>query len=165
VKSARLIFVAVIAFASFGRGQSVEQGAKPAQSAAQTPAPANSSRDYSGMYAFRKEGEFIQITVEDDGLVTGFISRYSDAATDKGAFLDQFFKSAKLDGNKLTFTTKIVGATAFDFKGSFDRGDGKNSGDEAYYILKGTLTENRTDANKKVSSKSEEVAWKSFPKS
>ena len=125
---------------------------------------ASNVREYSGMYAFRKEGEFIQITVEDDGRVTGFISRYSDAAGGNGAFLDQFFKSAKLEGNKLTFTTKIVGPTSFDFKGSVDRGEGKNPSDEAYYILRGTLTENVTDANKKVSSKSEEVAWKSFPK-
>lgn len=117
------------------------------------------------MYAFRKEGEFVQITVEDDGRVTGFISRYGDAAGEKGAFLDQFFKTAKLEGNKLTFTTKIVRGTSYDFKGAIERGEGKNPGDEAYYILKGTLTESLTDTNKKVSSKSEEVAWKSFPKS
>ena len=30
---------------------------------------------YSGMYSFLKDGEFVQITVEDGGRVTGFISR------------------------------------------------------------------------------------------
>jgi hypothetical protein len=153
-------FIAIVVLSGLSAGQE----SKNAPPAPQSTAQASKGRDYSGMYAFRKEGEFIQITVEDDGRVTGFISRYSDAAGDNGAFLDQFFKSAKLEGNKLTFTTKIVGATSFDFKGSIDRGQGKNPGDEAYYLLKGTLTENVTDANKKVSSKSEEVVWKSFPR-
>jgi len=43
------------------------------------------------------------------------------------------------------------------------RGDGKNPGDEAYYVLKGTLTENSSDANKKTSSQSREVVFKMFP--
>ena len=36
-------------------------------------------------------------------------------------------------------------------------------GDEAYYVLKGTLTEYSTDQNKKTSSRSRGVAFKSFP--
>jgi len=58
------------------------------------------------MYAFLKEGEFVQVTVEDAGHVTGFVSRFGDGENDKGEFLDQFFKSAKLEGNKLSFTQK-----------------------------------------------------------
>ena len=118
---------------------------------------------YSGMYSFLKEGEFVQVTVEDDGRVTGFISRYGNGESDKGAFLDQFFKSGKLEANTLTFTTEIVHGVAFDFKGSVERGQGKTPGDEAYYILKGTLTENVTDVNKKVASSSRDVVFKSFP--
>ena len=38
------------------------------------------------------------------------------------------------------------------FSGTFERGEGKNPGDEAYFVLKGTLTENISDANKKVTS-------------
>ena len=51
-----------------------------------------------GCTAFLKDGEFVQITVEDEGRVTGFVSRYGEGESDKGAFLDQYFRSAKLDG-------------------------------------------------------------------
>lgn len=131
-----------------------------------SPAPAADPKDqraYSGMYTFLKDGEFVQLTVEDGGRITGFVSRYGDGESDKGAFLDQFFKTGKLDGNKLTFTTEVVHGVAFDFQGAVERGDGKNPGDEAYFILKGTLTENISDANKKVSSRSRPVVFKMFP--
>jgi hypothetical protein len=115
------------------------------------------------MYSFLRDGEFVQITVEDAGRVTGFISRYGDGDSDKGAFLDQFFKSGKLEGNNLTFNTEIVHGVSFDFKGSVERGTGKAPGDEAYYILKGTLTENVADVNKKTTSHARDVVFKSFP--
>ena len=51
----------------------------------------------------------------------------------------------------------------FEFKGTVERGEGKSPGDEAYYVLKGTLSQNTTDSNKKVSSHSSEVAFKMFP--
>ena len=51
----------------------------------------------------------------------------------------------------------------FDFKGTVERGEGKNPGDEAYFVLKGTLTENMSDANKKVTSHSRDVVFKMFP--
>jgi hypothetical protein len=128
------------------------------------PTPATPAEDYSGMYSFLREGEFVQITLEDEGRVTGFVSRYGDSDSDRGAFLDQFFKQGKLDGTKLTFTTDTVHAVWFDFKGTIDRGEGKTLEDEAYYIVQGTLTESHTDANKKVTSKSQEVKFKSFPR-
>ena len=120
---------------------------------------------YSGTYSFLKEGEFIQITVEEAGKVTGFISRYGDADNERDAFLDHFFKEGKLNGSNLSFTTQTVHGVWFDFKGAFERGDGKNPGDEAYYLLKGTLTRNSTDANKKTTSTPMDVAFKSFPES
>jgi len=138
-------------------------GAAAAKAAAAAPATDKSAKAYSGMYAFLKEGEFVQVTVEDTGHVTGFVSRFADQDNDQGEFLDQFFKSAKLEENKLSFTTEIVRGVAFDFKGTIERGEGKNSGDEAYFVLKGTLTENASDANKKVTSHSQEVAFKMFP--
>ena len=104
-----------------------------------------------------------RLTVEDEGHVTGFISRFGDGESDKGAFLDQFFKSGKLEGNKLTFTTEIVHGMAFDFKGTVERGEGKNPGDESYFVLKGTLTENASDVNKKMTSHSRDVLFKLFP--
>jgi hypothetical protein len=133
------------------------------QNAPQNAAPAKPAQDYSGMYTFLQDGEFVQITVEDEGRVTGFVSRYGDLESDRGAFLDQFFKQGKLDARKLSFTTETVHGVWYEFKGTVERGEGKNGGDEAYYVLKGTLTQYSTDANKKTSSKSREVAFKSFP--
>jgi hypothetical protein len=128
---------------------------------AQTAAP--SVPNYSGTYSFLKEGEFVQITVEEAGKVTGFISRFGDVDNERDAFLDHFFKDGKLTATKLTFSTQTVHGVWFDFSGNFDRGEGKNPGDEAYYVLKGTLVRNSTDANKKVTAKSMDVVFKSFP--
>lgn len=128
------------------------------------PTPASTAEDYSGMYGFRKEGEFVQITVESTGRVTGFVSRYGDGESDQGAFLNQFFKQGKLDGKKLNFATETVHGVWFEFKGAVDRGPGQTPSDEGYYVLKGMLTEYRTDASKKVSSKSTQVSFKSFPR-
>jgi hypothetical protein len=138
-------------------------GAKSAEPPAAPEQGTKSGQAYSGMYSFLKEGEFVQVTVEEADHVTGFVSRFGDGESDKGAFLDQFFKSGKLEGNKLSFTTEIVHGIAFDFKGTVERGEGKNPGDEGYFVLKGTLTENASDVNKKVSSHSREVVLKMFP--
>ena len=135
---------------------------KPAPNSAATQ-EARNGHEYSGMYSFLKEGEFVQITVEDEGRVTGFISRYGEGESDSGAFLDQYFRSAKLDGSRLNFTTETVHAVWFEFKGTVERGEGKNLGDEAYYVLKGSLTDNTVDAQKKVTSHSREVILKMFP--
>lgn len=143
--------------------QASNPGGNSHEQAPASPAQANNEPSYSGMYTFLKEGEFVQLTVEDENRVTGFISRFGDGESDKGAFLDQFFKTGKLEGNKLTFTTEIVHGVAFDFRGTVERGEGKNPGDDSYYQIKGTLTENVTDANKKVSSQSREVVFKMFP--
>ena len=134
--------------------------------AGQNPAPAAAQKppDYSGMYSFLQEGEFVQLTVEDDGRVTGFVSRYGEAESDRGAFLDQFFKTAKLDGKKLNFTTQTVHGVWYEFKGTIERGDGKNPGDEGYYLLKGALTQYTTDVDKKVTSKPRSVSFKAFPR-
>ncbi|MGB8062573.1 MAG: hypothetical protein WCF26_11805 [Candidatus Sulfotelmatobacter sp.] len=141
------------------------QESAPAKSAerAEPPAKSDGPQAYSGMYSFLKEGEFVQLTVEDAGHVTGFISRFGDQESDKGAFLDQFFKTGKLEGNELSFTTEVVHGTGFDFKGTVERGDGKKPGDEAYFVLKGTLTQNDSDVNKKVTAHSQEVVLKIFP--
>lgn len=115
------------------------------------------------MYSFLRDGEFVQITVEDGDHVTGFVSRFGDLESDKDAFLDHFFKDGKLDGSKLTFTTETVHGVWFEFTGTVNRGPGKQPGDEAYYVINGTLIEHVTDADKKVTSRSREVALKSFP--
>jgi hypothetical protein len=152
MKLAGVLPLILLTCGSLAAGQNPPQNSTPA------------SADYSGMYSFLQDGEFLQITVEDAGRVTGFVSRYGDSESDRGAFLDQFFKQGKLDGTKISFTTDTVHGVWYDFNGTVDHGQGKTPADEAYYIVKGTLTEYHTDANKKVTSKSHEVTFKSFPR-
>jgi len=152
-------FAGVITVIFLAVGMAFAQQNPPASQSPQlikTPA-------YSGMYCFLRDGEFVQVSVEDQGHVTGFVSRYGDLDSDRGEFLDQFFKTGKLEGNKLTFTTDTVHGIWFEFAGTIDRGAGKNIGEEAYYVLNGKLTEYSTNTNKKVSSKSRDVALKQFP--
>lgn len=136
-------------------------GALAQTSAPPKPAPA-ATPDISGMYTFLRDGEFVQIDVEGS-TVTGFISRFGDSESDKGAFLDQLITKGSLDGKKLTFTTRPVHGITYDFKGAVERGEGKTPGAEAYYVLKGTLTMTTTDANKNPIAKSREVVFRSFP--
>jgi hypothetical protein len=154
MKLARMLPLIVLAFGSMLTGQNPPPN----------PTPAQPAEDYSGMYSFLQDGEFVQLTIEDDGRVTGFVSRYGDSENDRGAFLDQFFRQGKLDGTKLSFTTDTVHGVWYEFVGKIERGEGKSPAGEAYYIMKGTLTEFRTDADKKVTSKSHTVAFKSFPR-
>jgi hypothetical protein len=129
---------------------------------AQSPAPATD--DYSGMYSFLRDGEFVQLTVEDSGKVTGFISRYGDSDAEKNTFVEQFFESGKLDANHLSFTTKSLDGSSFQFVGTIERGPGKTPDEEGYYVVRGTLTRLRTDAAKKTSQESQHVEFRSFPR-
>jgi len=44
-----------------------------------------------------------------------------------------------------------------------DRGPGKSLAEEAYYEMKGTLTQSATDTDSKVTAKARAVVFKSFP--
>jgi hypothetical protein len=134
----------------------------PAQTKPQERNPANPGAEYSGMYSFLNDGEFVQLTVEDQGHVIGFISRYADSAIEDG-FVEHFLDSGQLDGNQLAFTTRVVQSVSFEFRGTIERGEGKSRDAEGFYLLKGTLVEKTTDEAKKTSSRSREVALKSFP--
>lgn len=115
------------------------------------------------MYSFLRDGEFVQITVGDKGKLEGFISRYGELDSDRGAFLDQFIKQGVLNGQDLSFATETVHGVWFEFKGTVRRGEGKTANDEGYYVLKGNLTQHVTDANHQDNAKSREVVFKSFP--
>jgi hypothetical protein len=122
------------------------------------------SDDYSGMYSFLRDGEFIQITIEEKGAVSGFISRFGDSESDRGAFLDQFFKSGKLEAKKLSFTTENVHGNWFTFEGTFDRGPGKTPNEEGFYVVRGTLTRFSTGDDKRTNSQVRKVEFRSFPR-
>jgi hypothetical protein len=166
IRTATLVmsFVTVSVFSCAQDSKPAPRSAQPATTASRADSSAERpQQEWSGMYTFLKEGEFVQLTVEDDGHVTGFVSRYGDGDSDKGAFLDQFFKNVKVEGNRLDFTTEVVHGVWFEFKGTVERGEGKSSGDEAYYILSGKLVESSTDANKKVTARARDVVLKMFP--
>jgi hypothetical protein len=128
------------------------------------PAAPPAAADYSGMYSFLKDGEFVQIGIEEKGAVSGYISRFGDSESDHGTFLNQFFKSGKSEGSKLTFTTESVHGVWFTFEGAFDRGPGKTPVEDAYYLLRGALTRFSTDTEKKVASQVTQVEFRSFPR-
>lgn len=134
---------------------------------AQTPPPPPTSAlpDYSGMYSFLKDGEFMQITLEDKGKVSGFISRYGDSDTDKGTFLDQFIKSGDSNGKQVSFTTESVHGVIYTFEGVFDRGPGKAPQDEGYFILRGTLKRSAGSPDgKNATTQTRQVEFRSFPR-
>ena len=117
--------------------------------------------DYSGMYTFLQEGEFVQINLEEGNRLTGFISRYSDS--EKALFVDHFFEKTEFHDHDLRFTTRKVHGVWFEFKGAVSRGPGKTRDAEAYYVIKGTLTQYASDASQVVTAKEREVTFRSFP--
>jgi hypothetical protein len=107
--------------------------------------------------AFERQG------IDVPARVTGFVSRFGDLESDKGAFLDHFFTKGTLYGSELSFTTKAVHGVWFEFKGKVERGAAKARAEEGFYVIRGTLKRLTTDANKKTTSQSRELVMKSFP--
>jgi hypothetical protein len=137
----------------FTRGQNRTDPQEPA------PAVPHAAEDISGMYSFLKEGEFLQINLEKTA-VTGYISRQGDSHSDNGVFMDQFFARADVQDHAVSFTTRQLHGMWFEFKGKFDRGSAKTKADDGYYILRGTLKELSTNADKSIATKSREVEFK-----
>src|SRR3569832_264924 len=132
---------------------------------AQNPAPKSqpvAQPDVSGMYAFLKEGEFVEVDVDSEQ-VTGLISRIAETDSDRGAVLDHMLTKGSFDGKNLAFTTRELHGVSYEFKGTVGRGDGKQPGSEGYWVLKGTLTENTVAANKIPTARAREVEFKSLP--
>jgi hypothetical protein len=121
-----------------------------------TAAPAE---DISGMYSFLREGEFVQINLEQNG-VSGYISRRGELESDRGAFLDQFFSKASVQGHDVAFTTKPLHGVIYEFKGRFERGPAKSKAEDGYYLLRGTLKEIVSDGSNQATSRSREVVFK-----
>lgn len=141
-----------------------------ATSAAMTPAsvpqsanaPISASNDISGMYSFLREGEFVQLTLEE-GRLTGYVSRFGDSDSDRGQFIDQFFDKASLQGDHLNFNTKVVHGVWYDFNGTITVAAGRKPGEEGYRLIKGTLIQHATDAKGTEKAMQRQVELKSFP--
>jgi hypothetical protein len=138
-------------------------GHKKGKSPVQSPAiHATVPDEISGMYTFLREGEFVQITVEN-GNLSGFVSRYGERESDRDAFLDQFFSKASLSGNHIDFTTKAIHGTWYEFSGDVSRGDAKTPDKEGYWMIRGRLKQYDQDEAGQVAAKSREITMKSFP--
>jgi len=141
-----------------------------ASSQQQPPSPAaqqggktrEAADEPSGMYSFLRDGEFVQLTL-DDGKLSGYVSRFGDSEGDKGTFIDQFFDKASLEGDRLSFTTKTVHGVWYEFAGTIQKVPGKQPGQEGYRVVKGKLVEHMTDANKADKPRQRDVEFKSFP--
>ncbi|MBZ5504702.1 MAG: hypothetical protein LAO78_04355 [Acidobacteriia bacterium] len=119
----------------------------------------HAAEDISGMYSFLKEGEFVQINLEK-AAVTGYISRMGVSDSDSGVFMDQFFAQADVQDHAVSFTTRQLHGTWYEFKGKFDRGSARTKADDGYYVLRGTLKELSTNADKSIATRSREVEFK-----
>ena len=134
----------------------------PSPMMAQAPANASTVNDISGAYTFLREGEVLQLTV-DDGQLSGYISRFGDSDADKDQFIDQFFDKATLEGDHLTFNTKMVHGVSYEFTGVISTAAGKKPGEEGYHVVKGKLVQHRVDANGAEKTQQRQVEFKSFP--
>ena len=126
-----------------------------------TPTPVHAG-DVSGMFTFLKEGEFVQLSVED-GKLSGFISRFGNTESDKGEFIDQFFDKASLEGDHLYFKTKTVHADWYELDGTVSVVPGKQEGAEGYRVIRGKLTVHNSDAKGVEQASQKTVEFKSFP--
>lgn len=154
-----LVTITAVCHAQSGDGLAKRGQAKSAQEDPASAIAPHAAEDISGMYSFLKDGEFIQITLEKT-VVTGYISRQGESDTDHGVFLDQFFDRADVQGHAVSFITKPLHSMWYEFKGKFDRGPAKAKTDDGYYVLRGTLKEFTTNADKSVSQRSREVEFK-----
>jgi hypothetical protein len=132
-----------------------------AMAGGQTSSAANAN-DPSGVYTFLKDGEFVQLTVED-GKVSGFISRFGETESDKGEFIDQFFDKATLEGDRLYFNTKTVHALWYELDGTLAVVPGKHVGDEGYRVIRGKLKVHASDSKGNEQASEKAVEFKSFP--
>lgn len=149
--------ILLLSTAAAAQPASALQAQDEAEANNKAAAKAGPAEDISGMYSFLREGEFVQINREQNG-VSGYISRQGDLESDRGAYLDQFFEKASIEGHDVSFTTRPLHGVVFEFKGRYERGEAKNKTSDGYYILRGTLTE-VTNSDKKTA-RSREVAFK-----
>ncbi len=94
--------------------------------------------DVWGAYEFDHSNESIEIDLNRKKL-SGYISLLGDAETDSNTPLTFFFDESSLDGDEITFQTRVVHGVWYSFQGTIVRGDGKVRADEGYYVLHGVL--------------------------
>lgn len=124
--------------------------------------PAATVNDVAGTYTFLRDGEFVQLTV-DDGKLSGYISRFGSSDSDQGQVINQFFDRTALTGDHLSFNTKTVHGMWYDFTGVITVEPGKQPSEEGYRVIRGTLIQHSSDANGAEKAMQRKVEFKSFP--
>jgi len=147
----------ILALLTIAGGLSVRTAA-----AQQTGGDKAAAGDISGAYTFLREGEVLQLTVED-GQLSGYVSRFGDSDSDKDQFIDQFFDKTSLKGDHLSFNTKTVHGVWFEFNGVISTASGKKPDEEGYRVIRGKLVRHSLDANGSEKAMQRQVEFKSFP--
>lgn len=126
--------------------------------------------DFSGLYSFLRDGESVQITLDElpsatkkEVPVSGYISRLGTSDSDKDQILDIWIKTGSTDGDNIRFTTKQVHGLSYDFAGHVHRGEAKSKDKEGYLVVEGRLTEHSIDRRGKEVTQEREITMKSFP--
>jgi hypothetical protein len=133
-----------------------------AQTPSQSGVAHDPATDPAGLYSFAKEGESVQLTLED-GELSGYITRFGESESDKGQLIDQFFSKGSLKDNHLMFATKTIHGVWYEFDGTVETQPGKAPGAEGYRVLKGSLKQHALDANGNDKVRERTVEFKSFP--
>lgn len=115
--------------------------------------------DVSGMYSFLRDGESIQLNVQD-GKLSGWVTSFGFLDSDRDTLVDRFFQKASLKDDQVYFITKPIHGCWVEFAGHVERGDVPTRAKEGYFRLVGSLTEYTTDADDKVSARRRDVVFK-----
>ncbi|MHB8302798.1 MAG: hypothetical protein ACYDC6_08195 [Acidobacteriaceae bacterium] len=103
--------------------------------------PSTLPKNVSGAYNFDHLNESIEIDIERNNKLSGYISRLGDAETDDNTPLTYFFDHATVDGTQIEFQTRVLHGVWYSFRGTIVRGNGETRDDEGYYVLHGILQE------------------------
>ena len=98
-----------------------------AQTPSQSGVAHDPATDAAGLYSFVKEGESVQLTL-DEGELSGYVTRFGDNDSDKGQLIDQFFNKGSLKDNHLSFATKTVHGVWYEFSGTVETQAGESPG-------------------------------------
>ncbi len=141
---------------SGGAGNSVDSSSQPS----------SLPNDVWGSYAFDHSNDSIELDLERNKL-SGYITRLGDAETDSNTPLTFFFDQSSIDGEEISFQTRVVHGLWYSFRGTIVRGDGKTRADEGYYVLRGVLAvhhpESGIDKSANETIERRQIQFKSMP--
>lgn len=111
--------------------------------------------DASGEYLLDESGSVVQITLEEKGRLSGYVSKMGDDHVPMTFFFDQ----SQINGSGISFTTRKLHGYWYSFEGEITRGDSEaTKAEDGYYRLRGSWVVHndvqKTEAPTRVSLKS-----------